>query len=132
MATSHLQKAELPPDDDDYPESSERRGSIMQQRWPSVRPSAARKSGLSLSKGPKTSVFGGPLSSRKSRLKSNKLKIRSVSQIQTFFKERTLSDADAYIRDRTASEGHIFLKALAPQAPFLEVIHFQLKVGFIM
>ncbi|KAG0609655.1 hypothetical protein M758_7G003800 [Ceratodon purpureus] len=102
-----------------------RGGSIVtqKQRWPSVRASAARKSGLSLSKGTKSSVNGGPASSRKSRAKGppmGELKIRSVSGVQTFFKERTLSKADAYIRDRTASEGHIFLKALAPDAPFLD------------
>lgn len=103
-----------------YPQLS-RGGTIVRKRWPSVRASAARKSGLSLSTGTKTSLNGGPPSSRKSRAKSGDLKIRSVSQVQTFFKERTLSKADAYIRDRTASEGHLFLKALAADAPFLEV-----------
>lgn len=100
-----------------------RGGSIMKQRWPSKRTSAARKNKPSLSKGSKSSIFGGPPSSRKLRAKIGELKIRSVSQVQTFFKERTLSKADAYIRDRTASEGHIFLKALAPDAPFLEVMN---------
>lgn len=103
-----------------------RGGSIVtqKQRWPSMRASAARKSGLSLAKGTKSAVNGAPASSRKSRAKAppvGELKIRSVSGVQTFFKERTLSKADAYIRDRTASEGHIFLKALAPDAPFLDV-----------
>lgn len=87
-----------------------------------MRASAARKSGLALPKGLKSSVTGGPASSKKPRAKVGELKIRSVSQVQTFFKERTLSKADAYIRDRTASEGHIFLKALAPDAPFLDVM----------
>lgn len=98
-----------------------RGGSIVRRRWPSVRASAARKSGLSLSTGTRSSLNGGPPSSRKSRAKSGDLKLRSVSQVQTFFKERTLSKADASIRDRTASEGHLFLKALATDAPFLEV-----------
>lgn len=97
-----------------------RGGSIVRRRWPSVRASAARKSGLSLSTGTRSSLNGGPPSSRKSRAKSGDLKLRSVSQVQTFFKERTLSKADASIRDRTASEGHLFLKALATDAPFLE------------
>lgn len=57
----------------------------------------------------------------KPKKKSGGLKIRSVSQVQTLFKERSLSKADAYIRDRTASEGHAFLKALAPDASFLHV-----------
>jgi hypothetical protein len=97
-----------------------RGGSIVtqKQRWPSMRASAARK-------GTKSAVNGAPASSQKSRAKAppvGELKIRSVSGVQTFFKERTLSKADAYIRDRTASEGHIFLKALAPDAPFLDVM----------
>jgi hypothetical protein len=90
----------------------------QKQRWPSMRASAARK-------GTKSAVNGAPASSQKSRAKAppvGELKIRSVSGVQTFFKERTLSKADAYIRDRTASEGHIFLKALAPEAPFLDVM----------
>ena len=102
---------------DDTPIASPRTargGSLVRpsQRWPSVRASAARKSRLSVGK--------GPASSKKPPM--GELKIRSVSQVQTFFKERTLSKADAYIRDRTASEGHIFLKALAPEAPFLDVM----------
>lgn len=87
-----------------------------------MRASAARRSGLSMSKGSRSSVFGAPPSSRNSRAKTGELKVRSVSQVQAFFKERTLSKADAYIRDRSSSEGHIFLKALAPDAPFLQVM----------
>lgn len=68
------------------------------------------------------SKAGARGSSSSSPKKSGGLKIRSVSQVQTLFKERSLSKADAYIRYRTASEGHAFLKALAPDASFLHVL----------
>ncbi|CAM6061949.1 unnamed protein product [Sphagnum tenellum] len=47
--------------------------------------------------------------------------MRTVSQVQSVFKDRSLSEVDDYIRDRTQIEGHEFLKSLAPDASFLQV-----------
>jgi hypothetical protein len=49
------------------------------------------------------------------------VKMRTVSEVQSLFKDRSLSEVDDYIRDRTKIEGHEFLKSLAPDASFLQV-----------
>ncbi|KAH9532684.1 hypothetical protein CY35_18G011300 [Sphagnum magellanicum] len=46
--------------------------------------------------------------------------MRTVSQVQSLFKDRSLSKVDDYIRDRTKIEAHEFLKSLAPDASFLQ------------
>lgn len=75
---------------------------------------------------PIRSSVKGRASSRKSRASMKaprfpNVKMRTVSQVQSLFKDRSLSKVDDYIRDRTKIEAHEFLKSLAPDASFLQV-----------